>query len=66
MGLIGIDFIVKPDAARGTRKIADLPGRCGHPDHEVPNYTCYENGIYEHICPSCGDQTIFTVRNPTS
>jgi Zn ribbon nucleic-acid-binding protein len=48
-----------------TRKIADLPSVCRHPEHNPPSMMVYENGIYEHECPSCGHKQHFTVNKPT-
>lgn len=48
-----------------TRKIADLPALCRHPEHEPGAHVVRENGVYEHECPSCGAKTLFTVSKPT-
>lgn len=46
----------------GTRKIADAPPPpCRDPEHEPPKMMVFEPGTYEHICPTCGKKTIFTV-----
>lgn len=47
-----------------TRKIADLPKYCRHPNHNPPSHQVFEDGIWEHICPGCGDVTTFTVSRP--
>lgn len=49
-----------------TKKIADLPNKRGYqdPEHKPPMYQVFEPGIYEHICPSCGKVTRFTVDHP--
>ena len=49
----------------GTRKIADFPDICRHPEHGPAMHRVYTNGLYEHVCPGCGFVTVFTVRNPT-
>lgn len=43
------------------RKLADLPEPCLSPEHGVPTHMVVAPGIYEHICPSCGHRTVFTV-----
>ena len=52
-----------------TRKIADLPGTaaatCQHPEHDPPKMMVYENGVWEHKCPSCGHKQRFVVAKPT-
>lgn len=48
-----------------TRKIADIPRHCRHPEHNPPTMMVWENGIYEHTCPSCGAQQMFTINKPT-
>lgn len=48
-----------------TRKIADLPGGCRHPEHDPPKMQVFGNGIYEHECPSCGHTQQFVVNKPT-
>lgn len=45
-----------------TKKIADLPGLCTHPDHNPPMHQVFEPGIYEHECPSCHEKTKFIVQ----
>lgn len=49
----------------GTRKIADLPKVCKHPEHEPPKFKVFEPGIYEHVCPACEHRTVFTVNSIT-
>lgn len=44
-----------------TRKISDLPEMCRHPEHNPPTHMVYEPGVWEHICPSCGNRIVFTV-----
>lgn len=46
-----------------TKKIADFPigKKCLHPEHEPPTMRLFEPGIYEHICPKCGQKKTFTV-----
>lgn len=48
-----------------TRKIADLPKRCRHPEHDPPGHIVLEDGIYEHECPACGATQTFDVSRPT-
>ncbi len=48
-----------------TRKIADIPARCTDPEHNPPTHQHLENGIYEHVCPSCNKTTRFTVIHPS-
>ena len=48
----------------GTRKIADLPPACSHPKHLPPSLRVYSDGVYEHVCPGCGNRIVFTVANP--
>ena len=47
----------------GTRKIADLPQEkiCRNKEHNPPMHMVYEPGIYEHVCPACGERQIFIV-----
>jgi hypothetical protein len=33
----------------GTRKIADLPGVCPHPEHKPPAHRVFEPGVYEAV-----------------
>lgn len=49
-----------------TKKIANLPKNetCRDREHNPPNMIVYEDGVYEHTCPSCGNKIIFTVRKP--
>ena len=51
-----------------TRKIDDVPDSqryCRDFDHNPPSHMVYENGTYEHECPTCGKKTRFVVNNPT-
>lgn len=49
-----------------TRKLSDLPrAYCTDREHEPPQHMVYENGLYEHECPSCGNKIRFTVNRPT-
>ena len=43
------------------KKIAEAPKICTHPEHKPPSHMVFEPGTYEHTCPACGEQTIFTV-----
>lgn len=44
-----------------TKKIADAPIPCSHPEHEPPMWYVFEPGTYEHTCPACGKATVFEV-----
>lgn len=46
-----------------TKKIADVPRYCRHPDHDPPKHMVWSPGVYEHECPSCGYKTRFTVHD---
>jgi hypothetical protein len=50
-----------------TRKIAKPKdrGHCRDRAHDPPSMMVYENGLYEHECPSCGAKTVFRVNKPT-
>lgn len=50
-----------------TRKIAEPKdrGHCRDPEHNPPSMMVYENGLYEHTCPSCGAKKVFRVNRPT-
>ena len=48
------------------RKLRDLPwpgkqGPCRHKEHELPILISLKPGVYEHVCPGCGDKHEFTV-----
>lgn len=45
----------------GTRKIANIPEQCTHPDHNRSSHQVLTPGVYEHICPGCGKRRVFTV-----
>ena len=47
----------------GTRKIGDVGDLkiCFHTEHKPPSHQVFEPGIYEHICPGCGEVTRFHV-----
>ncbi len=46
----------------GTHKIAGPPSRpCQDPEHNPAGMVVREPGMYEHICPTCGNKQIFTV-----
>ena len=47
-----------------TRKISDIPGFCRDPDHSPPSHQVLEDGVYEHVCPSCNKTKRFTVSKP--
>lgn len=48
------------------RKIADLPKPpCRHPEHNPPSMIVLEPGVYEHICPACGNRIEFVVNRAT-
>ena len=45
-----------------TRKIGEPPPRpCQDPQHNPAGMVVREPGMYEHICPRCGQKQIFTV-----
>lgn len=50
-----------------TRKIAEPNNRgyCRDREHNPPSMMVYENGLYEHECPSCGAKQRFRVNKPT-
>lgn len=47
-----------------TRKIGDAPKVCTDPSHDPPSHMLYEDGVWEHVCPSCGATKVFTVMRP--
>ncbi len=56
-----VDQTVKA-ATGGTRKIADPPPQpCQDPEHNPAGMIVREPGMYEHVCPQCGNKQIFTV-----
>lgn len=48
-----------------TRKIADLPAPCLDSEHNPPTHIALERGVYEHVCPACGEKRQFVVETPT-
>lgn len=44
-----------------TRKIAELPKPCRHPEHNPPSMQVFRPGVYEHECPACGAKQVFRV-----
>lgn len=51
------------------RKIHDttwewLKKPCSDADHNVPDMMLLSPGKYEHVCPSCGKKTIFSIDDP--
>lgn len=44
-----------------TRRIAELPQICRHPEHDPPRMQMLEPGLYEHTCPSCRSTQMFVV-----
>ena len=46
-----------------TKKIADVPKACQHPEHLPPAYRVFKPGMYEHTCPACKKKTIFTIKD---
>ena len=48
-----------------TKKIADYPRPCLHPEHYPPSMRVYGTGLYEHTCPACGTKHMFLVARPT-
>jgi len=49
----------------GLRKIADVKQPCTDPQHSPPMNIYLEPGIYEYVCPSCGERVVFTVSSVT-
>jgi len=49
---------------KNTVKIGNLPKYCNNPEHLPPTHRVYENGIYQHTCPSCENITRFVVNHP--
>lgn len=48
-----------------TRKLSDTPRQyCRDPEHEVPSHMVFDNGLYEHECPGCGNKIRFQVNKP--
>lgn len=48
-----------------TRKIAEpnpWVRPCRNPEHNPPSMQVFTPGVYEHICPQCGNITTFIVR----
>lgn len=46
------------------RKIGDVPRArqtCNHPEHDPPKHIVLEPGIYEHVCPKCGQRKEVTI-----
>jgi hypothetical protein len=52
------------NGAMPTRKIADLPKPCRHPDHDPPKHMVFDDGVYEHTCAGCGQTQRFEVSRP--
>ena len=46
-----------------TRKIKDIDQKqiCLSTEHYPPQHMVYDPGIWEHVCPSCGKKSTFTV-----
>lgn len=49
-----------------TRRLGDAPNwaakrPCQDPDHSPPSHMSLEPGVYEHICPTCGELVQFVV-----
>lgn len=46
----------------GFRKIAEpTEKRCRDKEHNPPMHICLKPGIYEYVCPSCGETQIINV-----
>lgn len=43
------------------RKIKEPEPICLSPEHLPASMVVRSPGTYEHICPSCGERTVFTV-----
>lgn len=50
-----------PIGTGGLRKIKDIKPPCLNPEHNPPSHYNYEPGVYEYICPGCGQRTEFSV-----
>lgn len=37
------------------------PATCKRPDHDPPTHQVHPPGNYDHTCPWCGRQTVWTV-----
>ena len=46
-----------------TKKIKDIEEYeiCTHPEHNPPQHQVFPPGVYEHVCPACGEKTTFRV-----
>jgi hypothetical protein len=49
----------------GTRRIAEIPEPCRHPEHNPAMGVCLPPGLYEHECPGCGATVRFNVPRVT-
>lgn len=47
------------------KKIKDLQKPCAHPEHNPPSHIVLQPGVYEHICPGCGEKKTFEVARAT-
>ncbi len=45
----------------GLEKIGDIPKPCLHPEHWPDMHIVLDPGVYRYTCPSCGEETTFTV-----
>lgn len=43
------------------KKIADIPKGCRHPKHSPPSHIVLKPGVYEHTCPKCKANVVFSV-----
>lgn len=50
-----------PPKKGGFRKVRDVPTGCRHPEHQPPMHIYLEPGVWEYICPGCGNVMRFTV-----
>jgi len=50
----------------GLKKIRDLPAEktCRHPEHEPPRHIVLSPGVYEYVCPGCGQRRELFVTRP--
>jgi hypothetical protein len=45
----------------GLTKIGEVNQPCNNPSHNPPTNIYLEPGIYEYVCPGCGEKTTFQV-----
>lgn len=45
----------------GLRKIDDIKKPCYSSQHNPPSHMYLPLGVYEYVCPKCGNRVVFTV-----